>query len=363
MTCRAAIIDQFEDAADGVRVVSDFILPPLGDTDVEIAVVAAGVNPVDCLVRQGYGDPLLRRYGAPGFPRVLGCDVAGIVSAVGAGVDRFRVGDRVWAAVPPWRQGAYAERVRLPADWVAHAPTRIPLRDAAALPYAGRVVWQALAESAGLHRVRGQRLFVHAGAGGVGSIAIQLAVAWGHEIGSTCSTGNVSFLRELGATQVVDYTREQFDQVCRDYDVVFNTLAPDPPRWDERPHLRILRRGGTYVTLITPVMHLATLLGARPGLVLAGGLYWSTALWQRAVHARRYHWILFQPDGRTLAELASYVDDGLLRPVIRSRYPLEQVAAAQQDCERGHGRGKVMIDIGDEEALLADPASANRGEQ
>ena len=353
MKCRAAVIERFEEAASGLRVVDDVALPPLQDSEIEIAVVAAAVNPVDCLVRQGYGAPLLRRYGAPGFPRILGCDVAGVVSAVGRDVEGFQLGDRVWAAVPPWRQGTYAERVRVPAEWVARAPDRVALRDAAALPYTGRVVWQALVEAAGLHRTRGQRVFVHAGAGGVGSIAIQLAKAWGHQVGTTCGPANVDFLRELGADQVVDYTKERFDEVCRDYDVVFNTLAPDPPRWDERPHLRVLRRGGTYVTVIAPVMHLATKLGVAPGLALAGALYCVTAVWQRLVHARRYHWILFQPDGRTLAGLARYVDDGLLRPVIRSRYPLDEVVVAQQDCERAHGRGKVMIDIADEQELLA----------
>ena len=195
--------------------------PALRPRDVLIETHAASVNPVDFKLRSGK----LKAVRAFDFPIILGCDVSGVVKQVGPEVTKFKPGDAVFASLENDRLGAFAERVAADESVVAKKPASLDHEAAAAIPLVGLTSWQALAEHGKVGT--GSKVLIHAGAGGIGTIAIQIAKCLGAHVATTTSTKNLEFVKSLGADTVIDYTKQEFSRVIFDYDVVFETLGVD----------------------------------------------------------------------------------------------------------------------------------------
>jgi NADPH:quinone reductase-like Zn-dependent oxidoreductase len=304
--------------------------PAPGPRDVVIAVRAASLNPIDFKIREGK----LKLVLDVRPPIALGCDVAGVVEATGAEVTRFRTGDEVFARLEKHRMGGLAERVAADERVVANKPARATFEEAAAIPLAGLTALQALRESAGC--APGQRVLIHAGAGGVGSLAIQIARRLGLHVTTTTSTRNVDFVRELGADAVIDYTRGE--PLPTGFDVVFDTLGTT-----ERASLAAVKPGGVVVG-IGGLPDAAFARDWLPGFVRPG--LWLVT-WRRRAAARRanarFVYLFMRPDGDQLAELAAWIDEGALRPILHRTYPLAEVREAFAELERGRARGKIVV--------------------
>ena len=311
---RAVILERFGDP--DVLVVGTRPVPPPLPTEIRVRVVGAGVNPVDWKTRAGQG-----MAGALGdLPVVLGWDVAGVVDAVGPGVTRFAVGDRVFGM--PWfprPAGAYAEYVTAPSRQFAALPAELDPVAAAALPLAGLTAWQCLVDIARVGE--GQRVLVHAAAGGVGHLAVQIARARGAYVIGTASSAKHRLLGELGLHEAVNYQGTDFAKVLDPVDVVLDLVGGDVALRS----LDVLRPGGLLVT------------------VLAGAA--GEALAAAAERSIRATAMLVEPDGHALEQLAALVDAGRLRPVVAETFPLERASHAHRAGELGHTTGKLVLTV------------------
>jgi alcohol dehydrogenase len=315
--------------------VEDRPAPEVGPRDVLVDVVAASLNPIDYKLRAGKVKLVIRR----SMPIGLGCDVAGTVAAVGTEVTRFAPGDRVFARLEKLRMGGLAEQVAADESVVAKMPANASFVDAAAVPLAGLTALQALREAAQLRA--GQRVLVHAGAGGVGTLAIQIAKHLGLHVTTTTSTKNVGFVKELGADEVLDYTKEQVADRAKDLDAVFETLGGA----SELAAFGLVKRGGVVVG----IAGMPDEAFSRQWLpAWARPVVWLATAKRRRVAARtgvRFVYLFMRPDGAQLAELAAWIDAGKLRPVVHRTYPFAEVKDAFAELERGHARGKIVVKI------------------
>ena len=307
--------------------------PEVGPRDVLIAVKAASLNPIDGKIRDGKLKLVL-----PLTPPIaLGCDVAGVVERVGPSVTRFRVGDEVFARLEKGRMGGLAERAVAIEDVVAAKPATASFEQAASIPLAGLTALQALREAAGL--AAGQRVLIHAGAGGVGTLAIQIAKILGLHVTTTTSTKNVDFVRELGADAVVDYTKHE--PLPAGQDAVFDTLGGA----SELASLAAVARGG----IVVGIGGMPDAAFARAHLpVFARPVIWLATGKRRRAATRagaRFVYLFMRPDGAQLAELAGWIDAGRLRPVLHRTYPFAEVREAFAELERGRARGKIVVTI------------------
>ncbi|QEU97299.1 NADP-dependent oxidoreductase [Streptomyces kanamyceticus] len=288
--------------------------PEPGLTEILVRVHAAGVNPVDWKTRAEGA------FGTWGDTPILGYDVSGVVEEVGPGVTLYRPGDEVFGMPRfPEQTGGYAEFVAAPARRFAPKPRSVDHVAAAALPLAALTAWQGLVETAGLRA--GQRVLVHAAAGGVGHLAVQIAKAHGAYVIGTARAEKHAFLRDLGADEVVDYTRVDFAEAVRDVDIVLDGVGG---AYGERS-LPVLRRGGHLVTLPDP--------GGLPDPVRAAEL---------GVHTG---WTVVEPDRLGLLEIARLVDEGRLRAEIDTVLPLEEAAKAHAHGELGRTQGKIVLRV------------------
>jgi len=288
--------------------------PEPGPTEILVRVRAAGVNPVDWKVRRSGGF-----LGAPPF--TVGWDVSGVVAEVGAGVTRFEPGDEVYGMPRfPQAAGAYAEYVTGPSRHFARRPPSSDHVAAAALPLAGLTAWQALVDTARV--TPGQRVLIHAAAGGVGHLAVQLARSLGAHVLGTASAANHAFVRQLGADDVIDYTGTDFVEAAGEVDVVLESVGGD---YAERS-LRALRPGGVLVSL--------TGLGSAERLRAA-----AAALGVRAAV------LLVEPDHAALERLAQLVEKGQVRPHVAATFPLAEAGRAHELGETGHTAGKIVLTV------------------
>jgi NADPH:quinone reductase-like Zn-dependent oxidoreductase len=308
--------------------------PDVGPTDVLISVRAASLNPLDYKIRNGNVKPVL-----PLRPPIgLGCDVAGVVAGVGARVSRFAAGNEVYARLEKMRMGGLAERVAADESVVALKPARASFAEAAAVPLAALTSLQALRESAALQL--GQRVLIHAGAGGVGSFAIQIAKILSLWVATTTSTKNIDFVKSLGADEVIDYTKERISDRVRALDAVLDTLGAS-----EIESLSLVKRGGVVVG----IGGLPDVAFARESLPWWGpaGVWLATTKRRRAAAraGARFVYLFMRPDGVQLAELASWIDVGRLKPIVHRTYPLAEFRDAFAELERGRARGKIVLTI------------------
>ncbi|WP_202918718.1 NADP-dependent oxidoreductase [Saccharothrix deserti] len=286
--------------------------PQPGPTEVLVRVHAAGVNPVDAKTRQApnlLGEP----------PFVLGWDVSGVVEEVGYGVTVHRPGDEVFGMpLFPRQAGAYAEYVVAPSRHFARKPSTLDHPHAAALPLVGLTAWQSLVETADLRA--GQRVLVHAAAGGVGHVAVQIAKARGAHVIGTASAGKHDFVRSLGVDEVVDYTAVDFADAVRDVDVAFDTVGGDIAARS----VPTVKDGGIVVTILG---------GGYGQLVEAAGTRVRTAV------------VLCEPDRHGLLALAELAENGVLRPELDSVLPLAEAAKAHELIDSGHTKGKIVLTV------------------
>ncbi len=291
-------------------VVEEAARPLAGPGQLVVRVAAAGVNPVDWKIREGY----LRQTLLLSMPLTLGCDAAGLVEGIGAGVGKFALGDKVFGCPSLMRCGAFAEYVLFDETQVAMAPTSISLEDAGALPVAAITAWEGLFTHGELQA--GQTVLILGGAGGVGSAAIQIARHHGITVYATASTRNQDLLRALGATPI-DYSNQASADVVRDVDLIFDCVGAETGA----AALPSLRRGGVYVT---------TTYGLPPAELLA------------AVEARPRGYGI-HPSSERLAQIAALVDLGALRLAIDHVYSLDETVAALNASQGGRTRGKLLI--------------------
>ena len=305
--------------------------PEPGPRDVRIAVKAASLNPLDFKIRDGKTKMVL----TVKPPIALGCDVAGVVDAVGSEVTRFRVDDEVFARLEKNRMGGFAEHVCADESVVAKKPAAITFAEAAAIPLAGLTSLQALRVAA---LTKGQRVIIHAGAGGVGSLAIQIAKHLGLHVIATTSERNADFVRGLGANEIVDYTKQQ--PLPTGVDAVFDTLGTT-----ELASIAATKRGGTVVG----VGGLPDAEFARKWLpvFVRPALWLMTGRRRRAANRAgvRFTYLFMTPDGAQLAELGAWIDAKKLRPILHATFPLAQFAEAFAELERGRARGKIVLTL------------------
>jgi NADPH:quinone reductase-like Zn-dependent oxidoreductase len=331
---KAFILDRYG-SADRVRA-GDVPDPQLGEDDVLVQVHAAGVNLLDSKIRNG-DFKLILRYR---LPLILGHDVAGVVVQVGSRVRRFNPGDAVYARLADGRIGAFAEFAAINEGDVAVKPKALTMEEAASLPLVGLTAWQALIERANLKK--GQRVLIHAGSGGVGTFAIQLAKHVGATVATSTSTANVDLVRSLGADVVIDYKKEGFADVLRDYDVVLNSLD----KVTLEKSLRVLKPGGQLISISGPPdATFARNIGASWVLrTIMRGL--SRGITTKAKRRQvQYSFLFMRANGGQLAEITSLIDDGIIRPVVDRVFPFASTKEAMAYVEAGRAKGKVVVSL------------------
>ncbi|WP_405712624.1 NADP-dependent oxidoreductase [Streptomyces xanthophaeus] len=305
---RAVVVSKW--GGPEVLVETDVERPEPGMGEVLVRVRAAGVNPVDWKTRES--GALISWGPVP----AVGWDVSGTVEAVGPGVTLYRAGDEVYGMPRfPQQAGAYAEYVTAPARHFARKPASLDHVQAAALPLAALTAWQALVDTAAVSA--GQRVLVHAAAGGVGHLAVQIAKARGAYVIGTASAAKHDLLRELGADEVIDYRTTDFEDVVSDVDVVLDAIGGDCGQRS----LKVLKPGGHLVTLPGPDAIPADTRGVRAS------------------------WIIVEPDLKGLEEIAALVEQGLLKPLVDTVLPLEQAAKAHEIGEQGRTTGKIVLTV------------------
>lgn len=311
-------------------------VPELHDEELLIEVHAAGVNQLDFKLRDGEFKLILPYR----LPLILGHDVAGVVVKAGPRARKFKLGDEVYARVDDFRIGSFAEFVPVKESSLALKPKGLTMEEAASIPLVGLTAWQALIDTAQLKR--GQKVFIQAGSGGVGTVAIQLAKHLGASVATTTSTANVALVKSLGADVVVDYKTQDFGDVLRDYDVVLN--SQDGKTLDKS--LRVLKRGGKLISISGPPdPEFGELIGA-PGFVRLVMRLLSAGVRRRArSRGLGYAFLFMKASGAQLHEIARLIEEGAIRPVIDTVYPFESTNEALGYVESGRAKGKVVIKV------------------
>ncbi|MFF7311542.1 zinc-binding dehydrogenase [Streptomyces sp. NPDC008137] len=331
---KAFVVEKY--GKDGVRA-ADVPEPAVGDRDVLVRVSAAGINPLDKMVRNGEFKQVLKYK----RPFVLGHDVAGVVTRVGSAVHGFEVGDEVYARPRDLRIGGFAEFIAIDADDVAPKPASLSLQEAAAVPLVALTAWQILVERA--HVQPGQKVLVHAGAGGLGSTVIQLAKHLGATVATTANPRNEELVRSLGADVVVDYTTEDFSKVLSDYDLVLDSLGGT----NLEKSLTVLKPGGLAISVVGPPdAAFAKQLGAPAVLGLVMNTLSRKIRKQAKKLGVRYEFLFMQANGSQLRKLGALYDSGKLRPVIDRVFPFDQTLEAMAYVEQGRTKaGKVVVSM------------------
>ncbi len=318
--------------------IMDLPRPEPGPGELLVRVRAAGVNPLDYKIRDGAVRVLL----SFSFPLVLGTDLAGDVEAIGPGVTKFKLGDAVYSHLDNDRIGAFAEYALVRESAAATKPARLDYAQAASLPLVGLTAWQALIEFARLQA--GQKVLIHAGSGGVGTFAIQLAKHLGAQVATTAGARNHALVKSLGADVVIDYRTTPFEAVAKDQDVVLDTQGGDTLLRS----FEAVKPGGVVVTI-----------GGRPDGTFARAwglslpLVWILAFLNRKVDRQareksaRFRYLFMRASGEQLESIGTLVNLGVIKPILDKTFPLEAAADAISYVESGRAVGKVVIRIAD----------------
>ena len=316
--------------------VADIAVPVIGATDLLVQVHAASVNPLDVKTRDGKLKTLLKYR----FPLVLGNDLSGVVSDVGAQVTRYKRGDAIYARLDKDRIGAFAEFAVVREGAAALKPTNATFEEAASLPLVALTAWQALVE---IGKVRqGQRVLIQAGSGGVGCVAIQLAHHFGASVFTTVGQRNVELVKRLGADVAIDYRSARFEDVAKDCDVVLDSAGGDTlvRSFD------CVKPGGVVVSIGgTPSTAFARSWGLNPIIVLLISLMSRKVTAAARRHNARYEYLFMRADGEQLREITRLVECGVIKPLVDKVFSLEQVRDALAYSESGRATGKVVIKV------------------
>lgn len=308
---KASQITQYGDS--DVHAVNEVENPTAGEGQVIVEVHAAGVNPFDWKVRAGHMQEMFQLE----FPATLGGDVAGVVTEVGDGVSGVSVGDEVYGSANATSgAGSFAEYVTVPAGQLAPKPKTVSFTEAGGLPLAGASAYQVIVEH--LSVSKGQKVLIHGGAGGIGSLAIQIAKHLGAHVATTVSTDDLEFAKQLGADEVIDYRTESFVDKVKDYDAVLDTVGGEVTMQS----LKVLKSGGKLASMV--------LYGPLEG-------------------AENYDVEVIQVQSRATADrlqkLAKLVDQGVIKVTVDKTFPLEQTGEALSYLEEGHPKGKVVVTV------------------
>jgi NADPH:quinone reductase-like Zn-dependent oxidoreductase len=312
-TMKAVIIHEY--GGPELLKYEDISRPEPKDDQMLIRVIAAGVNPVDGMIRSGMFD----KEGSRAFPIILGGDVAGIVEKVGSKITKFQAGDPVFAYVSLDNSGGYAQYALVTEREAAPKPRTLTYVEAAAVPIVALTAWQALIDTAKLEA--GQTVLIHGGSGGVGSFAIQIAKARGAKVIATASTANQDFLKQLGVDVAIDYTKQKFEDVAKDVDVVLDSIGRDTLARS----YGAVKKGGIIVSLV-----------ARPNQS------------ELEKHGIRGVALSVDPSSDELAEIGKLIEDKKIKVIVSQTFPLAEARKAQEQVATGHTRGKVVLKVADE---------------
>lgn len=305
---KAAVFNAYEGPVE----IAEIDAPALAADSVLIDVHAASVNPIDNLVRAGYLKDMIPLT----FPHVMGYDVSGVITEVGSEVSDFKVGDEVFARAHQEDAGALAEIARVKASALALKPDQITHLEAASLPLTGLTAWQALVDKAALKE--GQQVLIHAGSGGVGTLAIQIAKDIGAFVATTVSARNTDLVTSLGADVVIDYKEQDFTDIISDYDVVFDMSGGEVME----NSFKVLKKGG----------HLVSIKGQDTDDLASK-------------YGVSFDWFFMEPNGAQLTILVDMIKRGALKPVIDSTFAFADAAKAYDKLADGHAVGKIVIDM------------------
>ncbi|MDQ0012020.1 alcohol dehydrogenase [Variovorax boronicumulans] len=331
---KAFVLDRY--GKKGALRSADMPMPSLRDDEVLVEVHAAGVNLLDAKIRNGEFKLILPYR----LPLVLGHDVAGVVVKTGPQVRQFKVGDEVYARTDDFRIGTFAEFVPVKEASLALKPGNLTMEEAASIPLVGLTAWQALVEKAGLGK--GQQVFIQAGSGGVGTFAIQLAKHLGATVATTTGTSNVEFVRRLGADVVVDYRKQDFEDILSGCDVVLN--SQDGKTLEKS--LRVLKCGGKLISISGPPDPEFGEAIAAPGFVRLVIRLLSAGIRRRArARGVGYSFLFMRANGGQLREIARLIESGAIRPVIDRVFPFASTNEALAYVEAGRAKGKVVIKL------------------
>ena len=330
---RAAVLDSY--GPPSVLQVRDVDPPPLTRPgDVRVAIHASSINPIDWKIRAGKQRGAIRY----ALPRALGMDFSGVITEVGSGVTAFQIGDEVMGSPTHTSPGCYAEQTVVSASEIAKKPVNTSHLEAATLPLAGLTAWQCLLPK--LTERTEQRVFIMAGSGGVGTLAIQIAKHHGAWVATTCSERNRELVLGLGADQHIDYRTTKFEDVLSDLDLVLDSLGYEATT----RALPLVKRGGRLASIVSGLPGNTEKYGPNLGVAATGLgiLQLKVQGWRRGIDAST---VVKRPRGDQLAELAALVEQGVVRPVIDRTFPLDDIAAAHTYGETGRISGKVAISI------------------
>ena len=308
--------------------------PTVGDRDVLVEIHAAGVNMLDAKIRDGEFK-LFLPYKAP---FILGHDLAGVVTRIGSAVTRFTVGDEVYARPRDGRIGTFAQRIALDEADVAIKPVDLSMAEAASVPLVALTAWQALVERANLQP--GQKVLIHAGSGGVGTYAIQLAKHLGATVTTTTGTSNFEWVRDLGADVVIDYRTQDFETVDHDYDVILDSQGGDTLA----KSLRVLKPGGVAIGIAGPPD--PDFARQRElGLPLRLAMTLLSLNTRRSARHRgvRFSFLFMRASGAQLGEITKLIETNVLQPIVDRTYPFDETPQALAHVEAGRTKGKVVI--------------------
>ncbi|MBB6411433.1 NADP-dependent oxidoreductase [Mesorhizobium sangaii] len=331
---KAFVVDKYN--KKGILRLAEMPEPELGDNDVLVEIHAAGVNLLDSKIKTGEFKPILPY--RPPF--ILGHDVAGKVIRVGSKVRKFKSGDEVYARPRDGRIGTFAEFIAIDEADVALKPKNLSMEEAASIPLVGLTAWQTLIERAGLKK--GQKVFIQAGSGGVGTFAIQLAKHLGATIATTAGAASADLVRDLGADVVVDYRKDDFEKALSGYDVVLN--SQDAKTLEKS--LNVLKPGGKLISISGPP---DPEFAREKGLNLV--LRLILRLLSRGIRAKarrrgvRFSFLFMEAQGDQLGKITALIESGAIRPVVDRVFPFEATNEALAYVESGRAKGKVVIKV------------------
>jgi NADPH:quinone reductase-like Zn-dependent oxidoreductase len=312
-TMKAIVVHEF----GGLQVLKyeDMPRPEPRDDQLLVRVIAAGVNPVDASIRSGK----YAKFFGTKLPWIPGFDIAGVVEKTGAKIGKFKAGNSVYAMVSPSRGGGYAEYAVVTEVESARKPESINYADAAAVPGVALTAWQALIDTAKLSA--GQTVLIHGGSGGVGTFAIQIAKARGAKVIATASTRNQDLLKQLGADVAIDYTKQKFEDVVKDVDVVLDSVGGDT----RSRSYGVVKKGGFIVSIVGRIDQA-----------------------ELEKHGIRGASISVEPNSDELAEIGKLIDAGKIKVIVSQTFPLSEAIKAQEQVATGHTRGKIVLKVADE---------------
>jgi NADPH:quinone reductase-like Zn-dependent oxidoreductase len=310
--------------------------PVVKETDILVQVYSAGVNLLDSKLRNGEFKMILPY----ATPFTLGHDVSGVVTKVGSNVSKFKVGDEVYARPADHRIGTFAEFISINENDVAIKPKNISMEEAASIPLVGLTAWQALVEKANLKK--GQKVFIQAGSGGVGTFAIQLAKHLGATVATTTSTANIDLVKSLGADIIIDYKKEDFETILKDYDVVLN--SQDTKTLGKS--LKVLKTGGKVISISGPPdPDFGQEINANWFLKIILK-FLSAGIRKKAKRLGvNFSFLFMRAQGEQLSQITKLIESGVIKPVMDKVFPFEHTNEAMSYVETGRAKGKVVVKV------------------